>query len=167
MQELVKCRYKKHAFHSADNWNESYPKEGFIDRKNHRLYDANRNEIEYGVYIPIFELNGKKVDYELFGKDDDIREFDSILDKIESTVGLDKLLVIHVNDSKNEIGAHKDRHENIGYGEIGFDSLNAVVHNPRIANVPKILETPYVEDKPPYKEEIEMLQKGEFNNWRK
>lgn len=97
----------------------------------------------------------------------DIKEFDKILDNIENTIGLDKLLVIHVNDSKNEIGAHKDRHENLGYGFIGFDALNAVVHNPRIEGVPKILETPYVGDKPPYKEEIEMLRNEKFVDWRK
>ena len=82
------------------------------------------------------------------------------------TVGLNKLLVVHVNDSKNPIGAHKDRHENLGYGEIGFEALNAVVHNPRIADVPKILETPYVNDKPPYKIEIEMLKNSEFKDWK-
>ena len=76
MQKLVKCYYKKHAFHSADNWDESYPKKGFIDRKNHRLYDSDMKEIEYGVYLPIFELDGKRVDYEVFSKDDRIFEFD-------------------------------------------------------------------------------------------
>lgn len=96
----------------------------------------------------------------------DIKDFDKILDNIENTIGLDKLLVVHVNDSKNEIGAHKDRHENIGYGFIGFDSLNAVVHNPRMEGVPKILETPYVNDKAPYKEEIEMFKNSKFTNWR-
>ncbi len=96
----------------------------------------------------------------------DIREFDAILDNVENTVGLDKLLVVHVNDSKNPIGSHKDRHENLGYGEIGFEALNAVVHNPRIANVPKILETPYVDDKPPYKIEIDMLKKSQFEDWK-
>ena len=81
-------------------------------------------------------------------------------------VGLKKLYVVHVNDSKNPIGSHKDRHENLGYGEIGFEALNAVVHNPRIKDVPKILETPYVDDKPPYKVEIEMLRAGKFKNWK-
>jgi deoxyribonuclease-4 len=74
--------------------------------------------------------------------------------------------VVHVNDSKNPIGSHKDRHENLGYGEIGFEALNAVVHNPRIANVPKMLETPYVDDKPPYKIEIDMLKKSQFEDWK-
>ena len=95
----------------------------------------------------------------------DISDFDKILNNVENTVGLDKLLVIHVNDSKNPIGAHKDRHENLGYGCIGFDALNKVVHNPRIPDVPKILETPYVNDQPPYKKEIEMLRNSKFENW--
>lgn len=97
----------------------------------------------------------------------DIHNFDDILDNVDRTVGLDKLYVIHVNDSKNDVGAHKDRHENIGYGFIGFDALNAVVHNPRIPGVPKILETPYVNDQAPYKEEIAMFKAGKFNDWRK
>lgn len=97
----------------------------------------------------------------------DIHHFDTILDNIEKTLGLDKLLVIHVNDSKNPLGAHKDRHENIGYGEIGFEALNAVVHNPRIPEVPKILETPYVNEKAPYKEEIAMFRASKFEDWRK
>ena len=95
----------------------------------------------------------------------DVSDFDAILDNVEKTVGLNKLLCVHVNDSKNPIGAHKDRHENLGYGEIGFDSLNKVVHNPRISEVPKILETPYVNDQPPYKKEIEMLKNSKFENW--
>jgi len=95
-----------------------------------------------------------------------VSEFDKILDNVENTIGLDKLLVIHVNDSKNPIGSHKDRHENLGYGEIGFEALNAVVHNPRVSEVPKILETPYVEDKPPYKIEIDMLKNSKFEDWR-
>lgn len=97
----------------------------------------------------------------------DINEFDKILDNVENTVGLNKLLVVHVNDSKNPIGSHKDRHANLGYGEIGFDALNKVVHNPRISEVPKILETPYVNDQPPYKKEIEMLRNSKFEDWIK
>ena len=96
----------------------------------------------------------------------DISQFDKILDNVENTIGLDKLYVVHVNDSKNPIGSHKDRHENLGYGEIGFDALNAVVHNPRIQEVPKILETPYVDDKPPYKIEIDMLKDSKFIDWK-
>ena len=97
----------------------------------------------------------------------DLSDFDNVLDEFDRIVGLDRLLVVHLNDSKNIRGAHKDRHENIGYGEIGFDILNNVVHNPRLENIPIILETPYVNEKPPYKQEIEMLRSGHFiPNWR-
>lgn len=96
-----------------------------------------------------------------------IHDFDLILNEFECKIGLDKLLVVHVNDSKNVIGAHKDRHENIGYGEIGFDTLNYIVNHPKLINVPKILETPYVNDKPPYQKEIEMFKNQSFiKNWK-
>ena len=97
----------------------------------------------------------------------DITDVEGILDSFDKIIGLNRLLVLHVNDSKNIRGAHKDRHENIGYGEIGFDVLNAYVNNPRLVNVPKILETPYYNEKPPYKEEIEMFKNQKFvPNWR-
>lgn len=96
-----------------------------------------------------------------------IHDFDSILNEFDSTIGLNKLLVIHVNDSKNIVGAHKDRHENIGYGEIGFESLNYIVNHPKLIDVPKILETPYINEKPPYKKEIEMFKNQAFDkNWK-
>ena len=66
---------------------------------------------------------------------------------------------MHINDSKNVRGAHKDRHANIGEGEIGFETLYKIVHNTRLDDVPMALETPYVSGKAPYKEEIEMLLK--------
>lgn len=94
----------------------------------------------------------------------DLTKFDDILDEFEQKIGLDRLLVVHVNDSKNERGAHKDRHENIGYGYIGFETLNYIVHHPKLKDVPKILETPYIEDHAPYKEEIEMFESQTFNN---
>ncbi len=92
----------------------------------------------------------------------DVSHFDEILDTFDQKIGLDKLLVVHVNDSKNPRGAHKDRHENIGYGTIGFDTLNAIVHNPRLHEIPKILETPYVDGTAPYKQEIEMFKDQTF-----
>ncbi|HOJ45332.1 MAG TPA: deoxyribonuclease IV [Bacilli bacterium] len=88
----------------------------------------------------------------------DVHDVDGVLNEFDRIVGLDKLLVLHVNDSKNVKGAQKDRHENLGYGEIGFLTLNRYVHHPRLAHVPKILETPWIGDKPPYKEEIAMLR---------
>lgn len=101
----------------------------------------------------------------------DIAGFDDYLDELDRVIGLDKVHVVHVNDSKNPVGSHKDRHECIGYGTIGFDKLLGVIYNDRLKNVPKILETPYVgntdEDKerlyPPYKFEIEMIKVKSFN----
>ena len=73
-------------------------------------------------------------------------------------LGLENLLCMHINDSKNELGAHKDRHENIGKGYIGFDVLYAIVHHPKLEHVTKILETPFVDGKACYKEEISALR---------
>lgn len=89
----------------------------------------------------------------------DLTQFDSVLDEFDEVIGLDKLYVMHINDSKNVRGAHKDRHANIGEGEIGFETLYKIVHNTRLDDVPMALETPYVSGKAPYKEEIEMLLK--------
>ena len=92
-------------------------------------------------------------------------EFDRLLDEFDRIVGLDQVRVIHLNDSKNQPGARKDRHANLGYGELGFDFLHRVASHPRLIHIPKILETPYVNDLPPYKEEIDMLRKGVFEDW--
>ncbi|MCF6137943.1 deoxyribonuclease IV [Pseudalkalibacillus berkeleyi] len=97
-----------------------------------------------------------------------VNDFDGVLNEFDKIVGLDRLKVLHINDSKNERGAAKDRHENIGFGKIGFKTLNYVIHHPQLKEIPKILETPYVgEDKkdrkPPYKFEIEMLKQKEFD----
>ena len=97
----------------------------------------------------------------------DVKDFDHVLDEFDRIIGLDRLLVIHVNDTKNPIGAHKDRHENIGYGYLGFEILHYIVNHPKLDNVPKILETPYYNEKAPYKQEIEMLRSGKYvDNWR-
>lgn len=97
----------------------------------------------------------------------DVSDVDGILNEFDKIIGLNKLLVVHLNDSKNPIGAHKDRHENIGYGYIGFQTINKFVHHPLLADIPKILETPWVGEKAPYKTEIEMLMKGEYiDGWR-
>ncbi|MFD1038500.1 deoxyribonuclease IV [Virgibacillus byunsanensis] len=96
-----------------------------------------------------------------------VNDFDGVLNEFDKTIGIDRLKVIHVNDSKNEQGAHKDRHENIGFGHIGFEALHHVIHHPQLTELPKILETPYVgEDKKnkkaPYQFEIEMIRNGDF-----
>ncbi|WP_270179308.1 deoxyribonuclease IV [Alkalihalobacillus sp. CinArs1] len=100
---------------------------------------------------------------------DIVNNFDDVLDEFDKIVGIDRLKVLHVNDSKNERGSHKDRHENIGFGHIGFDALNKIIHHEQLKDVPKILETPYVgEDKKnkkaPYKLEIEMLRAQKFDD---
>ena len=105
----------------------------------------------------------------LFDSGIDITDFDKVLD--DKQIGLNYLKCIHINDSKNIFSSHKDRHENIGYGNIGFDILIKIIYNERIKNIPKILETPYVgktdDDKeriyPPYKYEIEMIRNKKFD----
>ncbi|HLR61147.1 MAG TPA: deoxyribonuclease IV [Lentibacillus sp.] len=98
---------------------------------------------------------------------DIVNDFDGVLNEFDKIIGIDRLKVVHVNDSKNEQGAHKDRHENIGFGYIGFDALHYVIKHPQLEGLPKILETPFVgEDKknkkPPYKFEIDMIKNGKF-----
>lgn len=95
---------------------------------------------------------------------DIINNLDGVLNEFDEVIGLDRLAVIHINDSKNEQGASKDRHENLGYGYIGFEALNKIVNHPQLDNVIKILETPWYEDKPYYKKEIEMLRNQNFEN---
>lgn len=94
----------------------------------------------------------------------DITDFDKILDELDKKIGLSYLHCVHVNDSKNVRGARKDRHENIGYGMLGFDNLIKIIYNKRLDNIPKILETPWYEDRPLYKEEIEMIKNKKFND---
>ena len=96
-------------------------------------------------------------------------DLSGVLTQFDKTVGLDRIKVLHINDSKNPVGAHKDRHENFGFGEIGFDALMNVIQVPEFKNLPKILETPWikVEDKvqiAPYKKEIEMIRSGKFDS---
>lgn len=93
----------------------------------------------------------------------DLADFDQILDEFDRIIGLDRLVCMHINDSKNVMGAKKDRHANLGFGEIGFEKLANIVHHPKLKEVVKILETPYVEGKPPYKYEIEMLKNNTFD----
>ncbi|MFB7640051.1 deoxyribonuclease IV [Peribacillus butanolivorans] len=96
-----------------------------------------------------------------------IEDFDGVLNEFDKLVGIDRIKVLHINDSKNERGMRKDRHENIGFGHIGFNALNYIVHHPQLSDVPKILETPYVgedkkDKKAPYKFEIDMFKNNEF-----
>ncbi|MGE7623330.1 deoxyribonuclease IV [Viridibacillus sp. NPDC096237] len=98
---------------------------------------------------------------------DIINDFDGVLENFDKTIGIDRIKVLHINDSKNVCGAAKDRHENIGFGHIGFDALNRIVHHEAFQDVPKILETPFVgtdakNKKAPYKYEIEMFHNQSF-----
>jgi len=95
-------------------------------------------------------------------------DFSGVMTEFDKVIGLDRLKVLHINDSKNVCGAHKDRHANFGFGEIGFDALMQVVSEEKFKNIPKILETPYVgEDKknqkPPYLYEIQMIRQNQFD----
>lgn len=97
---------------------------------------------------------------------DIVNDFDSVIDEFDKIIGKDQICVFHINDSKNVCGAKKDRHENIGYGNIGFEALNYIVHHKDFENVAKILETPYVNKEiAPYKKEIQMLREGKFEDW--
>lgn len=123
----------------------------------------NINELKYiidnvkyplGVCLDTCHLNDSGIN---------LKKFNEYLDLFDKEIGIDKIKCIHINDSKNEINTHKDRHENIGFGTIGFETLLNIINNPLLKDVPKILETPYIEDKPPYKYEIEMIKNNEFN----
>lgn len=97
---------------------------------------------------------------------DIVNHYDEVFAEFDRVIGLEQIAVFHVNDSLNPLGAHKDRHANIGKGTIGYDTLHRLVHDEIFANVPKILETPWLCEEgsakktiPPYKEEIEWLLK--------
>lgn len=93
-----------------------------------------------------------------------VHDYDGVFKHFDQVIGLDQIAAFHINDSLNPLGAHKDRHANIGQGTIGFETLHRLVHDPRFMEIPKILETPWLcaegETKktiPPYKEEIQQL----------
>ena len=97
---------------------------------------------------------------------DIVNHYEEVFDEFDKVIGLDQIAVFHVNDSMNVLGAHKDRHANIGEGTIGYDTLHRLVHDERFDSIPKILETPWKCEEgsakktiPPYKKEIEWLKK--------
>lgn len=87
---------------------------------------------------------------------DIVSDFDKVLDEFDSVIGLDRLKAIHINDSMNPLGAHKDRHEKIGKGHIGEEAFKKIVNNPRVQGLPFILETP--NDDEGYAAEISMIK---------
>lgn len=99
-----------------------------------------------------------------------VHKYDEVMENFDHIIGKDQIAVFHVNDSKNPCGAGKDRHENFGFGYIGFDALMQVIRDDAFADVPRILETPYVPSATkekvsyaPYKEEIAMIRSGVFD----
>lgn len=127
-----------------------------------QIIDKVENKNKIGVCLDTCHLNDAGYD---------INNFDNILDIFDKIIGIDKIGCIHINDSMNPINSHKDRHENIGFGTIGFDNLINIIYNKRLEDIPKILETPYVtkdelsKEKiyPPYKYEIEMIKNKVFD----
>lgn len=98
-----------------------------------------------------------------------VNKYEEVLEEFDKVIGFNYLKVIHVNDSKNIRDSHKDRHENIGFGNIGFETIYKICTDPRFERIPKILETPYVDTNdnlsyPPYKHEIAMIRSGIFDN---
>jgi hypothetical protein len=129
--------------------------------------DEKRNYFNKLFSLTFFDvlkhLRGSQEVEELKG----LNSMNSLLKEFDEVIGLDRLLVVHVNDSKNIRGAHKDRHENLGYGEIGFEALCRIANHPLLKSVPKILETPYINEKPPYSDEIRMLRAESFEpDWK-
>ena len=98
-----------------------------------------------------------------------VNNYEGVISEFDEIIGLEYLKVIHVNDSKNPLASHKDRHENIGFGNLGFETIMKIFNDSRFINIPKILETPYVaslnnkENFPPYKYEINMIKSGIFD----
>jgi len=120
-----------------------------------RIIDKIDDKSKIGICLDTCHLNDSGYD---------VSNFDKILDEVDNLIGLSYVHCVHVNDSKNVSGAKKDRHENLGFGTIGFDNLIKIIYNPRLENVPKILETPWILDKAPYKEEIDMIRNKKFND---
>lgn len=125
------------------------------------IIDKINDKDRIGVCIDTCHMNDSGVD---------IAKFDEFLDEFDREIGIDKIKCVHVNDSLNLIGSHKDRHANIGYGTIGFDNLINVVYNNRLEGIPFILETPYINRNnkdayAPYKMEIESIKNKKFINF--
>lgn len=99
-----------------------------------------------------------------------VEDLSGVLTQFDKIIGTSQIAVFHINDSKNVLGAGKDRHENLGFGHIGYDTLRQIVYMDDFVEIPKILETPYVKNPSdakksyaPYKHEIEMIKSGKFN----
>ena len=126
------------------------------------IIDGVKYKDKIGVCLDTCHLNDSGID---------LTKFDEYINEFDKEIGIDFIKVIHINDSKNEIASHKDRHENIGLGTIGFDTLIKIIYDERFKDIPKILETPYVTENdeskekiyPPYKYEIKMIREKNYN----
>ncbi len=127
------------------------------------ILDNIKEKNNIGICLDTCHLNDSGIE---------ISHFDDYLKEFDQKIGIDKIYCIHINDSKNIIASHKDRHENIGLGTIGFENLLNVIYHKKLENIPKILETPYIGktnlDKerlyPPYKFEIEMIKNKKYDS---
>ncbi|MDY0214140.1 MAG: deoxyribonuclease IV [Bacilli bacterium] len=119
------------------------------------IIDGVHNKAQIGVCLDTCHVNDAGYD---------VHDVDGLLEEFDRIIGLNYLKVVHINDSKNVRGAGKDRHENLGFGTIGFDTLIKYIYHPRLSHLPKILETPYVAGNAPYKLEIEMIKTKTFKN---
>ena len=120
-----------------------------------RIIDGVKDKSHIGVCLDTCHLNDAGYSME---------DFDKYLDEFDKIIGIEKIGCIHINDSKNILSSHKDRHENIGFGTLGFDNLIKIIYNERLGEIPRILETPYVDrEYPPYKYEIEMIRNKKFD----
>ena len=88
---------------------------------------------------------------------DVVDHLDDVLNEFDQVIGLDRLKAIHLNDSMNPLGAHKDRHEKIGQGHLGLEAISRIINHPALKELPFILETP--NDDEGYTNEIAMLRK--------
>lgn len=127
------------------------------------IIDLITNKERIGVCLDTCHINDAGYDL--------VNNYENVLNEFNQIIGFNYLKVIHLNDSKNIVGSHKDRHENIGFGTIGFETLHKIAIDKRFEDIPKILETPYLKDGSkdgiaPYKKEIEMLRTNQFDeNW--
>ena len=120
-----------------------------------RIIDGVNDKTHIGVCLDTCHLNDAGYD---------MSNIDKYLDEFDKIIGIDRIGCIHINDSKNILSSHKDRHENIGFGTLGFDNLIKIIYNERLGEIPRILETPYVDrEYPPYKYEIEMIRNKTFD----
>ncbi len=119
-----------------------------------QIIDLIDNKDRIGVCFDTCHVNDSGYDL--------VNNYEEVITKFDQLIGLEQIKVIHLNDSKNVCGAKKDRHENLGMGNIGFDTLIKICYDERFKNIPKILETPYIDGVAPYKDEIAMIRSKIF-----